>query len=47
VSDRRGRHFVSVVVALTRPIYPYPLRAKYTGSGDPKEAANSKAVGPR
>ena len=37
----------SGVVAFTRPIYPYPLRAKYIGSGDPKEAANYKAVGPR
>jgi hypothetical protein len=34
-------------VAFTRPIYPYPLRAKYTGSGDPKDAGNYKAVGPR
>ncbi len=25
---------------LTRPIYPYPYLAKYTGKGDPKDAAN-------
>jgi feruloyl esterase len=25
---------------LTRPIYPYPYTAKYTGSGSVKEAAN-------
>ena len=24
----------------TRPVYPYPIRAKYQGRGDPNEAAN-------
>ena len=30
----------------TRPIYPYPLRTKYKGSGDPNDAANWKQVTP-
>jgi Tannase and feruloyl esterase len=33
-------------VAFTRPLYPYPLHAMYTGRGDPKDAANFTAVGP-
>lgn len=28
----------SVPVKFTRPVYPYPLRAEYKGTGDPKEA---------
>lgn len=28
----------------TRPIYPYPLRAKYKGKGDPNNAASFKPV---
>jgi hypothetical protein len=28
----------------TRPIFPYPLAAKYKGSGNPNDAANFKAV---
>jgi feruloyl esterase len=28
----------------TRPIYPYPLRAQYKGSGDPNSAASFKPV---
>jgi feruloyl esterase len=28
----------------TRPIYPYPYVAQYTGQGDPKDAANFKPV---
>jgi feruloyl esterase len=31
-------------VQFTRPIYPYPMRAKYTGRGDPNNEANFKAV---
>lgn len=27
-------------VAFTRPVYPYPIRAKYKGKGDPKNAGN-------
>lgn len=35
-------------VTLTRPIYPYPLEARYSGSGDPNLAANFEPVeGPR
>lgn len=29
----------------TRPIYPYPLRARYKGRGDPNSAASFKPVG--
>jgi hypothetical protein len=30
----------SVPVTFTRPVYPYPLVARYKGSGDPNDAAN-------
>jgi len=33
-------------VAFTRPIYPYPQRAHYKGSGDPNDAANFEAREP-
>jgi hypothetical protein len=36
----------SIPVAFTRPIFPYPLRAKYKGKGDPNDAANFVAVSP-
>jgi feruloyl esterase len=35
-----------VPVKLTRPHYPYPLRAKYKGSGDPNKAESFEAVVP-
>jgi feruloyl esterase len=31
-------------VTFTRPVYPYPLRAKYKGTGDPNDAANFAPV---
>lgn len=31
-------------VSFTRPIYPYPVRAKYKGSGDPNSAMNFMPV---
>lgn len=31
-------------VTYTRPVYPYPLHAKYTGTGDPNDAENFEAV---
>lgn len=34
-------------VTFTRPVYPYPIRAKYKGSGDPNDAANFEPVGAR
>jgi Tannase and feruloyl esterase len=34
-------------IAFTRPLFPYPLRARYSGKGDPNDAANFVAVGPR
>jgi hypothetical protein len=30
----------STPVAFTRPVYPYPLHAKYKGTDDPNDAAN-------
>lgn len=30
----------SAKLSFTRPMFPYPTRAKYTGLGDPKDAAN-------
>lgn len=31
-------------IIFTRPIYPYPIRAKYKGSGDPKDYRSFKPV---
>jgi hypothetical protein len=31
-------------VAFQRPLCPYPERAEYAGSGDPKDAANFQCV---
>jgi hypothetical protein len=36
----------SVPVEFTRPVYPYPLHAKYKGSGNPNEAASFVPAGP-
>lgn len=33
-------------IAFTRPVYPYPLYAKYKGSGDPNDAVNFIPVDP-
>jgi feruloyl esterase len=35
----------ALAVTFTRPIYPYPLWAKYKGSGDPNRADNFTPVG--
>jgi len=35
----------SIRVTYTRPLYPYPLRYKYKGNGDPTDAGNFIAVG--
>jgi feruloyl esterase len=34
----------AVSVSYTRPVYPYPLRAKYKGAGDQNDAKNFTAV---
>jgi feruloyl esterase len=34
-------------VAFSRPVYPYPVRARYLGRGDVKDAANWRPVTPR
>lgn len=36
----------AVKVAFTRPIYPFPVRAKYKGTGDPTKAENFRPVEP-
>jgi len=36
----------AIPVTFTRTIYPYPLRAKYRGTGDPRDAANFTPVKP-
>jgi len=36
----------SGAVQFSRPLYPYPLRAQYTGRGDPNNAANFAAKKP-
>jgi Tannase and feruloyl esterase len=33
-------------VVRTRPVFPYPVEAKYKGAGDPNDAANFDPVGP-
>lgn len=33
-------------IAFSRPVYPYPTLAKYSGRGDPNDAASFKAVAP-
>jgi hypothetical protein len=35
-----------IPVTFTRPLYPYPLIAKYTGTGDPNDAANFHPANP-
>jgi len=35
-----------VKVSFTRPVYPYPLRAAYRGTGDPNDAASFGPVNP-
>jgi Tannase and feruloyl esterase len=38
-----GKHFEEAhpnSIKFTRPVYPYPLRAKYKGTGDPNDAAS-------
>jgi hypothetical protein len=37
----------NIPVAFTRPIFPYPVHAKYSGRGDPNDAANFVPVTPR
>ena len=39
-----GVHNARVPISFTRPVYPYPLYAKYTGVGDPKDASNFRAA---
>jgi len=35
-----ARRLANGVVERSRPIYPYPVLARYSGSGDPKQAAS-------
>jgi feruloyl esterase len=34
------------VVERSRPVYPYPVLARYRGQGDPKQAASFEALDP-
>jgi feruloyl esterase len=36
----------SIAISFTRPVYPYPARARYRGRGDPTNAANFDSVSP-
>jgi feruloyl esterase len=33
-------------ISFTRPVYPYPLHAKYKGAGDPNDAGNFEPAEP-
>jgi feruloyl esterase len=35
------------VVERTRPVYPYPIQARYSGKGDPKQSSSFVPVDPR
>lgn len=35
-----ARHLMNGVVDRTRPVYPYPVLARYSGSGNPKDASS-------
>ncbi|WP_162256498.1 tannase/feruloyl esterase family alpha/beta hydrolase [Sphingomonas sp. Root710] len=39
-----GTSFGNAKPQFTRPIFPYPMAARYSGAGDPNDAANFKAV---
>ena len=39
-----GTTFGDAKPKFTRPIYPYPLSARYRGTGNPNDAASFKAV---
>jgi feruloyl esterase len=36
----------AIPVSFTRPVYPYPLHAKYKGAGDPNDAGNFEPAEP-
>jgi Tannase and feruloyl esterase len=38
---------VNGVVERSRPVYPYPLLARYSGQGDPKQASSFGPVEPK
>ena len=41
-----ARHLTNGVVDRTRPVYPYPVVARYSGAGDPKDASSFVPVEP-
>jgi feruloyl esterase len=41
-----ARRLVNGAVERSRPIYPYPLRARYAGTGDPRQASSFVPVDP-
>lgn len=44
VSHGRTEPNARVPITFTRPFYPYPFYARYTGTGDPDDATNFKPV---
>jgi feruloyl esterase len=41
-----ARRTANGAVERSRPIYPYPVLARYSGSGDPKQAASFRPHDP-
>jgi feruloyl esterase len=41
-----ARRLVNGAVERSRPIYPYPALARYSGTGDPKEASSFTRMDP-
>jgi feruloyl esterase len=41
-----ARHSANGVVERSRPVYPYPIQARYLSAGDPKQAASFGPVDP-
>lgn len=37
----------AILITFTRPVYPYPIYAKYKGTGDPNDATNFRPVRPQ
>jgi len=41
-----SRRITNGVVERSRPVYPYPIKARYLSTGDPKQAASFAPVDP-
>ena len=42
--DPMASHLDPAAMSFTRPVFPYPLRAQYKGTGDPNRASSFQAV---